>query len=54
MTVEKTPRRRARDERRKRREEQRWEAKSSPVVVSKVELCEVVDCDGSCGLWHRL
>jgi hypothetical protein len=38
--------------RRGRAEEKRWAAKSSAVTVTQAELCEVEDCDGSCGKWH--
>jgi len=50
--VERSRARALREERRRRREEERWARKAGPVVVTK--LCDVEDCDGSCGLWHWL
>ena len=44
--------RRRRDAARRKAQEERWAARASKVVVS--HFCEVENCNGECGKWHRL
>jgi hypothetical protein len=52
MGMSVSPARAARRAKAKKRQEDRWAAKSGAVTVS--QLCQLEDCDGDCGDWHRL
>jgi hypothetical protein len=51
MGMKKSPARVKRERNARKAQEKRWAAKSSEVVVS--HLCEVENCNGDCGEWHR-